>query len=188
MVRALCLSVVLPTTVWAQTARSDFNKCEQWSGDEAIAACTRAIQSGQLSQHDLATMFNDRGVEWRQKGELDKAMMDYDQALRIQPIYAQAHNNRGNVWNLKGEYDKAIAEYDESIRNDPNFPLPYGNRADIWRIKGEYDKAIADYNAYITMKPSESGGYCGRSKVWKLKQDADKTAADEQRCKELGGK
>ncbi len=196
ILRVLCLGLLLSASLWAQNVRNDVDTCDKSSGDEAIAACTRAIQSGQLSQYDLSMMYNDRGVEWKQKGEYDKAMADYNEALRIQPIYREVYNNRGNVWKAKGEYDKAIADYNEAIReaSEPAYRKarayanPYHNRGLTWQAKGEYDKAIADYTQFIAMEPNKSKGYCSRSEVWNLKHEAANASADAQRCKELGGK
>ena len=72
--------------------------------------------------------YHNRGLAWDNKGEYDKAIADYNQALTINPNYAYAYVNRGDAWNEKGEYDKAIADYNEAIRLDPNFASAYCNR------------------------------------------------------------
>ena len=48
-------------------AAGDPQTCEQASGDEAIAACTRAIASGAYQGHDLAKLHYDRAFEYRAK-------------------------------------------------------------------------------------------------------------------------
>jgi tetratricopeptide (TPR) repeat protein len=60
-------------------------------------------------------------MAWRVKKEYDKAIADYDEAIRLDPKYAIAFNNRGSAWLIKKEYDKAIADYDEAIRLDPKY-------------------------------------------------------------------
>ena len=66
------------------------------------------------------------------KKEYDKAIADYDQAIRLDPKYAAAYHNRGLAWYAKKEYDKAIADYDEAIRLDPKYAVAYDNRGDAW--------------------------------------------------------
>ena len=46
-------------------------------------------------------MHNNRGNAWREKGEYDKAIADYDQALAINPKFAPAYSNRGLAWEKK---------------------------------------------------------------------------------------
>ena len=52
-----------------------------------------------------------RGVTYHSKGELEKAIADYTEAIRINPDHAKAYNNRGAAYEYKGEYDKAMADY-----------------------------------------------------------------------------
>src|SRR5260370_16181561 len=46
------------------------------------------------------------------KGDIDHAISDYDQALRLNPSLASAFYERGNAYALKGSYDYAIKDYD----------------------------------------------------------------------------
>ena len=68
-----------------------------------------------------ATIFNNAG-------KYDRAIEDYNEALRLKPDFAQAFSDRGAAWYFKGEYSKAIADYDEAIRIDPNNARTYTNR------------------------------------------------------------
>src|SRR5215207_2933712 len=74
------------------------------------------------------TEFNNRGNAWADKREFDKAIKDYDEAIRLDPKYADAFNNRGLAWAGKREFDKAIKDYDEAIRLDPKEAIVFYNR------------------------------------------------------------
>ena len=46
----------------------DWETCAKASGDDAIAACSRAIKSGTYNGKTLALAYSNRGVEWRRQG------------------------------------------------------------------------------------------------------------------------
>jgi tetratricopeptide (TPR) repeat protein len=52
--------------------------------------------------------------------EVDRAISDYDQAIRINPKYAHAYGGRGGAYENKGDYARALADYDQSLRLNPN--------------------------------------------------------------------
>ena len=53
------------------------------------------------------------------QGKYDEAIKAYDEAIRLDPKYADAWNNKGTALNNQGKYDEAIKAYDEAIRLDP---------------------------------------------------------------------
>ena len=81
--------------------------------DARIAACTRAITSGELSSENLGITYNNRGNGWVNNGEYDKAIADYDEAIQLNAQRALTYGNRGNAWYRKGDNDRAIADYGE---------------------------------------------------------------------------
>ena len=70
-----------------------------------------------------------RGRAWYSKGTHDRAIADLDEAIRIDPNFADAYNERGRVWLAKGEYDKAITQFDEAIRLKPSERVFYTTTA-----------------------------------------------------------
>ena len=111
--RTLSFAAVLTATAFAAPARADdWETCAKGAGDEAIAACTRAIKSGNYNGKTLALAYSNRGVEWRAKGDLAKAVADYDEAIKADPQQPAAYNNRGIPYAAATDYDKAIADYD----------------------------------------------------------------------------
>ena len=50
-----------------------------------------------------ASAFYNRGIAWRRKGDLDRAIADYDQAIKLNPRFSVAFNNRGNAFDDKGD-------------------------------------------------------------------------------------
>src|SRR5262249_39594187 len=59
-------------------AADDLDVCHDASGDVAISACTRAIESGHLSKHNLAVAYTNRGGEGRGEGGGGRAIYQHN--------------------------------------------------------------------------------------------------------------
>ena len=63
--------------------------------------------------------YNDRGNLCLEKKEIDKAIADYNEAIRRAPKSAYLYANRSNAYLEKKEYDRAITDLNEAIRLEP---------------------------------------------------------------------
>jgi tetratricopeptide (TPR) repeat protein len=72
---------------------------------------------------------NNRGLEALNRGEYDKGIADFNEALRLNPTLAVAYYNRAEAWRNKGEYDRAIADYNQAVAIDPTLAVVYSNLA-----------------------------------------------------------
>ena len=93
--------------------------------EEALALFDRALEGGDLSKSDQAKVHASRGVVWRKKGDLDKALNDFRKALALDPELKEAYLNRGNLWRLKGQPYQALADYSKALELDPEWAEPY---------------------------------------------------------------
>ena len=146
MLRRAALAVLFCVAAFSAPARADdWSVCkdETASAADAIDACTRIIKAGKTKGADLAVTYYNRAISYRQKDDVEAALADYNDSIRINPKYPKAFNNRGNIWKEKGDLDRAIADYDEAIKLDPKFALAYLNRGDVWDDKGDGNRAIA---------------------------------------------
>lgn len=133
----------------------DYQACQNASGDEALAACDRAIGSGKFSEKLLANLHLNRGVEREAKKDLDGALADYEEAIRIDATGALGYANRAGIRYKKEEYDAAIPDLDKAIELDPNYLRAYMDRGDAYREKGHLSKAMEDYKKALTLNPSD---------------------------------
>ena len=72
-----CLAVVALAGLPTVAAADDADTCAKQSGDVAIAACSRAIASGKFSGEELAAIYVSRGVEYKNKRGLDRAIVGF---------------------------------------------------------------------------------------------------------------
>ncbi|MBI2713815.1 MAG: tetratricopeptide repeat protein [Rhizobiales bacterium] len=122
--------------------------------DQTISGCTADIQSGRFSGKNLAVKFSNRGLAYNDKGQTDRAIQDYDQAIRLNPNYANAFYNRGNAYDDKGQTDRAIQDYDQAIKLNPNHANAFNNRGLAYKNKGQTDRAIQDFDQAIRLNPN----------------------------------
>jgi tetratricopeptide (TPR) repeat protein len=94
-----------------------------------------------------------RGVAWKNKGEYDLAIADYNTAIKLDKNYVSAYNNRGVALYRKGDNDRALVEYNSALRLAPSDADVYNNRGISFNEKGDFDRAIADYSEAIRLNP-----------------------------------
>ena len=142
--RLVLLGAALAVSMLAAPASAaDWDDCVKQSGDPAIAACTRVIDSGIYSGRTLAQAYNNRGVEWTAKGDLARGLADFDEAVRHDPRQAAAFTNRGLAYAAKGDFDRAFSDYDQAIERDPKSAAAHDNRGLAYIKKGEPRRAIS---------------------------------------------
>ncbi len=85
-----------------------------------IDSCTAAINAGKQSPATLAAQLTNRGIAYAQLGAYDRAIQDYDRALKLRPDNLYAYLNRGRAYARSGHPDKAIADFDRIIQFKPD--------------------------------------------------------------------
>jgi tetratricopeptide (TPR) repeat protein len=125
-----------------------------------------------------AEFYTIRGAIWAEKKEYDKAIADFNEAIRLDPKNASAQSARDLARHQKSELDKATANHGQAMRRDPKWAVSYYNRGLAWHKRGDFDKAIADFNQAIRFDPNHAGAYSARGDAWQSKGDIDKAISD----------
>ena len=168
--------------------------------DQRITACTRLIDAGQLSSQHLATAFHQRGLARADKRDYGGAIADYNEALRLNRLYAFAYYHR-----FMAERDRHSGPGSDPVRKqalspdtarkpapppdtvgkpapspaaDPKDAAGYNRRGIAWSEKRDYDRAIADYTEALRLNPKYHFAYYNRGIAWRNKGDADRAIAD----------
>jgi tetratricopeptide (TPR) repeat protein len=124
MLLASVLSVAVLAALCGPANADDRETCKTASGDPAISACSRAIASKKYKGNILSILYTNRGAEFGAKGELDRAMKDHDQAIKLDPKNALAFNNRGIAKLKKGDKEGGEADVAKAKQLQPGIGQP----------------------------------------------------------------
>ncbi len=165
--------------IFAQTREQAIKDCNQENDpDRRISGCTQLIKGGTLSDRQLSFAYNSRGNAWRDKDDNERAIPDYNEAIRLNPSYSHSYLGRGNAHREIGEFDRALADYEMALRLDPRDPYVYHGRANVLVDKGQFDRAIADETEAINLDPKYAESYAGRAVAHSRNRDFDRALRD----------
>ena len=119
------------------------NDVGAWSPDHA--------RTGRVGR-PWPNLYNNRGYAYLRKGDVDKAIADYDEAIRLDPKYAKACFFRGSAWENKGDWDKAVADYTRAVRLDSRYAREYCDRG-LWAK----EPALSGHGLPTMPQPAKSG-------------------------------
>ena len=88
--------------------------------------------------------------------KIDIAQDLYNQVLKINPNYADAHNNLGAIFNSLGEVKKAKECYEKAIEINPNYADAYNNLGAIFKELEENTKAKNCFEKAIESNPNHT--------------------------------
>jgi tetratricopeptide (TPR) repeat protein len=81
--------------------------------------------------------------------DLEKAVHDFGEAVRIDPNYPGGYSERGQALFKLGETDRAIADYTAALKRDPNYGPALRGRAMANLYRGATELALADLSRAI---------------------------------------
>src|SRR3989304_3609769 len=169
LLNLLVIVLFLPISGYPQgSGHFDAGLAEQEGGDfdaaldAAIESFALAIKAGDLSTQNLADAYNNRGFAYQTKGDNDRAIQDFNEAIRLRPNAPGFYINRGNAYGRKGDHDRAIQDFNEAIRLNPNYTNAYNNRSVAQGRKEDNDRAIQDFNEAIRRNPNDPEAYTNR--------------------------
>ena len=84
----------------------------------------------------------------------DKAIEDFNKAIKLDSSLAVAYNNRGSAYSLIKNYNKAIEDFSKAIKLNPDkLWLIYYSRGNTYNFLESYEKAIEDWEKAIELNP-----------------------------------
>jgi tetratricopeptide (TPR) repeat protein len=174
------LLLLLQANAAAAPQDPDWTACNNSQDhDASIAGCTRIIDRGNREPAAArAVAYRNRADAYFRKSDIERATLDANEAIRLDPNLASAYNTRGHTYLYKSDYDRAIQDYSEAIRLNPKFANFYVNRASAYYAKGDAERTIQDTDEAIRLNPNNSLGYDLRGNAYLQKHEYDRAIQD----------
>jgi tetratricopeptide (TPR) repeat protein len=87
---------------------------------------------------------------------LEKAAVQYHQALLINPNNYHAHNRLARVYRQQGKFELALTHYQKAVDSWPAFALAYKNRGILYDLYlGDKTRAINNYRLYLALMDAQ---------------------------------
>jgi len=141
---------VLATAQMTQELQMGLESHRSGNLRDAIDIYTAVIAKNKQS----AEAFNWRGMAYDDMNELDKALADLNEAIRISSKYADAYNNRGEVYRKKNMLREAMADFRKAAELDRNFAEAHYNMGLVSEAEGRTPQAVRAYTEYLKLKPN----------------------------------
>ena len=93
------------------------------------------------------------------EGNTDQAATYFNEALKIDPCFADALNNLGTLRFQQKHWDEALNFYTQAIRCHPDFLNAYFNRANTYYELNEFFNAQQDVQKILATKPDTAVAY-----------------------------
>lgn len=123
-------SIVLAGPPGEDDARYGVEASKKGKLREALGYFKRAIQANGLKGYQLAAVYVNRGFTYYRMAKYQKAIADFNAAIKILPKNAYAFNNRGLAYEKLGERALAIRDYRMALKIDPT----------LWRTKTNLER------------------------------------------------
>ena len=139
---------------------------------EALADYTRVLELYvKQGQHptNIAMVYRMRGIGKHYQGDLEGAIADFTEGIRLQPDNWELFYSRAESYEAKEDYQAAIDDYTrviEYIGALGHKVLVHYNRGRLREAAGDLQGAIADWEAYLALGGGEKFADRAEVETW----------------------
>jgi Zn-dependent membrane protease YugP/Flp pilus assembly protein TadD len=126
-----------------------------------------------------AVELNNAGTALAAQGDLDEALADLDESVRLAPAASEPRLQRAHVQARRKEYDAALCDLDAVLFLVPeSWPTVCIQQGDVWLEREEYDRAIEAYTEALSRGGQCALARCNRGLAYLRKGDLARALAD----------
>jgi len=112
---------------------------------ESIDKTTETIKSGKLTGSDLAEAYCSRGATYSDLDQVDDALRDTNEALKIAPNSTKMISCRAEVYFHSGAFEKSIDEYSHAVTLGATRSMTFAHRGISRFYAGQLEDAADDF-------------------------------------------
>jgi protein O-mannosyl-transferase len=121
-----------------------------WRDSEALLRhAVEVTENNDLAHKNL-------GAALYRNGQIDEAIRQFQEGVRLKPDDAEAHYNLGVALDKKGQVDEAIRQFQEALRLEPDYADAYYNLGVAFYQQGRAAEAIRQFEEAIRLKPDHA--------------------------------
>ncbi len=163
---AVCLVTLLSLldlTVHAQPA----HRALPASLEEVFTRGVTAQKAGQLETAEkaflqvlqqggkVAYVYNNLGIVYQQRGEHQRAVSQFREAIRLQPDYVAPRILLGASWLVLGKVQEATRELERAVKLQPREPLARQQLAKSYELAGNIPGVVDQFRRIRELAPQE---------------------------------
>jgi tetratricopeptide (TPR) repeat protein len=156
-----------------QTAEGWVDKNDVVRLDRAVEHFTKRIDANPKD----ADSHGYRAVARTVLNDLDLALADYDEAVRLSPQNFMWLTNRAACHIARKDFERALADLDEAVRINTH-PVAFINRGVTHARRKRFEQAIADYNEALKLDPGFAAAYLNRAIARRLDGQLEAALSD----------
>jgi tetratricopeptide (TPR) repeat protein len=120
---------------------------------------------------------NNLGDMYGRQGDMERAVVEFQKAIELNPQYGDAYHNLGNTYQQMEKYDLALESFQKAISFNPNLWQSYANIGVIYYQQKQYPKAESSLLQAIKIFPTNDGLYAGLGVIY-LDQNQEEKAME----------
>ena len=119
-----------------------------------VRYCDEAFSADALSMHDRVATYVNRGILRLRRSQVDPAIADFDEAIRLDPDQAEAYLNKGAALMRMENAAEALQLFTVALENNTRRPeLAHFGRAIANETLGNVRAAYNDYRRASELSP-----------------------------------
>jgi Tfp pilus assembly protein PilF len=153
-----------------------------------IQACTESLDHKIFEGNDRFFLFANRADAYFAQGDKQRALDDYNEAVKLAPRNAELYYNRGVFYVAQSDDDAALRDFDTAMGLNPKLVPVLRQRARIYQARGNLGGALADYSAAIGLQPKTAALWSERGYVFVIQHDYESAVKDQAQAIQLDPK
>ncbi|MCP4650994.1 MAG: tetratricopeptide repeat protein [PVC group bacterium] len=111
------------------------------------------------AEKNFFVAYTNLGMAYYRQGKIDKAVKEYEHAIRLNPRYAEAQYKLGIIYLEKNEHDKAIETFRKVVKLNPYDTDAYNNLGVVFTKQGLWEEAIREFKFALSVNSRSADTY-----------------------------